>query len=80
MRDLLIVSIPILLAIGCAPSAEALRAAGTWSAAARNACRTPGCREPRACIQAVVDATKPTSGRKEYSAAETACWPYRETP
>lgn len=70
-----------LLTVGCAPSASELLQLGTWSAEARKSCTTPGhCPEPRACIAAVVEATKPGAGRRQYSAAETACWAYRGTP
>ena len=81
MREILIVSIPLLLAIGCSTTAAEYAEMGVWSAAARKSCTIPGsCPEPRACIVAVVDATKPGAGRKEYQAAESTCWAYRGTP
>lgn len=68
----------VLALAGCGPSAAQILAMGTWSAAARAACATPGaCPRERACIMGVIDATQPGGVTKVgYAAAAAACHAY----
>lgn len=70
--------IAVALASGCAPSAAQLREAGLWVVRAELACGSP-CKDaaPKACVNAVLAAAAPESGRAEYNTAAAACALYR---
>jgi hypothetical protein len=78
MRKSLIVLMLLLCAAGCSPTASEVIDLGRWASMARQSCRTSGaCPEPRACIVAVEEATRPASGRVAFQRASALCWPYR---
>lgn len=77
MNELLIMTMLLLCAAGCSPTAQQILEMKSWSSAARKSCRIPGaCPEPRACIAAVSAASEVDAGRSEYARAQTACWSY----
>ena len=67
---------------GCGPTIPQIYEMGTWTEAARAACKTPGaCPVERACILGVIDATRPGNvNAKTYRAAKVACQNFGAPP
>ena len=67
---------------GCGPTIPQIYEMGTWSEAARAACKTPGaCPVERACILGIIDATRPGNvNAKTYRAAKVACQNFGAPP
>ena len=70
----------LLLALalaGCGPNAAQILSMGSWSAAARAVCATPGaCPRERACNLGVIDATRGPVSKAGYAAAAASCQAY----
>jgi hypothetical protein len=67
---------------GCGPTPAQIYEMGTWSAAARAACKIPGaCPAERSCILSIIEATRLGNvNAKTYKAAKTACQNYGAAP